>query len=515
LHYDFRLELNGVLVSWAVPKGPSLDPADRRLAMHVEDHPVEYFDFEGGIPRGQYGGGTVMVWDWGGVRWLSPHRSGSGAPAEADDPAAMLARGDLKFELYGRKLKGEYAIVRSSKDEKAWFLIKKRDEAAAPGYDVTEQDRSVLSGRTLAEIAAGAERTWHSDRPASGQGGGATAFLDLAKARPAAFPAELAPMLATPATAAFDDPDWSYEIKLDGFRTIALVRDGKVRLLSRRGLDATRQYPELLTLAILTRAADAVLDGEVVALDDEGRPSFGRLQERTGSWVRTRGGPVARGEPGAEPHPAIPIVFYVFDVLHHDGRSLQGVPLRDRRRLLEAILLDGPNVRRLEAFGGADGTLLFQAVKAQGQEGVVAKRLDSVYRPGTRSRHWLKIKANREQACAVVGYTPPQGGRKHFGSLALAVLTGEDLTYCGQVGSGFDEKLLASVMASLKPLEAGATPPANAALAPRETTWVRPALFCEVKFNEWTREGLLRQATLLRIRDDLTLEDCRREPGPA
>jgi bifunctional non-homologous end joining protein LigD len=514
LHYDFRLELNGVLLSWAVPKGPSMDPADRRLAVHVEDHPVEYFDFEGGIPKGEYGGGTVMVWDWGGVRWLPAHPRPEG-PAEPPDPDAMLADGDLKFELYGRKLRGAFAIVKTSQDEKSWLLIKKHDEAATPGGDVTERDRSVLSGRSMDEIRAAAERVWHSDRPAAGQGGGAGAFLDLAKARPARFPKEVAPMLATPQAHAVDDAAWSYEIKLDGYRVIALVKDGGVRLLTRRGLDATRQYPELGALSTLVRASDAVLDGEVVALDEAGRPSFSRLQERTGMVGRFRDRE-RDGEEGAPAAPGlqarIPVVYYVFDVLHHEGRSVLDVPLSERRRLLDAILLDGPCVRRLDAFPGGDGSFLLEAVRAQGQEGVVAKRLDSVYRPGTRSKAWLKIKANREQTCAVVGYTPPQGGRKHFGSLALAVAGDGGYTYCGQVGSGFDETLLRTVMGILEGLREGAAPPAQTALAPKGVTWVRPELVVEVKFNEWTRDGVLRQATFLRVRPDLSPEDCRREP---
>jgi bifunctional non-homologous end joining protein LigD len=490
LHYDFRLEIGGVLVSWAVPKGPSLDPTDRRLAVHVEDHPIEYFDFEGTIPKGEYGGGTVMVWDWGGVRWLG------------DNPEAMIDAHDLKFELFGRKLRGAYAIVGGRGDDKAWFMIKKRDHGAT-GADVTEQDLSVLSGRSMDEIAAAGNRVWHSNQPAAEQGEDAGGFADLGHARKATFPAVMEPMLAHPETRAFNDPGWNYELKLDGFRTLALVRDGKVRLLSRRGGDATKQFPELLDLSVLVRSKQAVLDGEVVAIDEDGLPSFGRLQERTG-W---KGGRSAR-----EPHPTIPILYYVFDLLYDDGYSLLSVPLKERRRLLMARLLDGPSVRLLDSFSGADGELLFQAAKAQGQEGVVAKKLNSVYTPGKRSRSWLKIKANREQSCAVVGFTAPQGGREHFGSLALAVLEGGKLSYAGQVGSGFDGKTLDAVMKALAALVV-AEPDglARKSLAPKSTTWVRPELVCDVKYNEWTRENILRQPTFLRMRPDLRVEDCRRE----
>ncbi|MFN2465321.1 MAG: non-homologous end-joining DNA ligase [Candidatus Dormibacteria bacterium] len=488
LHYDFRLEHAGVLLSWAVPKGPSLQPADKRLAVHVEDHPREYFDFEGRIPKGEYGGGTVMVWDWGGVRWLG------------EDVDAMLARGDLKFELYGRKLKGAFALV-GGRNGKDWLLIKKRDEGASDD-PVTDLDRSVLSGRSMEEIAAARERVWHSQLDAGEQGGGGTSFIDLSGAAPARFPASIDPMLATPVSAAFDDPRWSYEIKLDGFRTLALIREGKVKLLSRRGHDATRQFPELAQLGVLLRGRDAALDGEVVALDDEGRPSFGLLQERTG-WKG--------GRSATAPHPQIPIVYYCFDILHADGASLLEVPLVERRRLLAASLLDGPSVRRLDSFGGEDGKLLFEAVRQQGQEGVVAKRLTSKYIPGKRTKDWVKVKASRTQSCAIVGYTPPQGGRKHFGSLSVAVIAEGRLTYAGQVGSGFDEATLKALLAVVEPLSAADPGLDRHELSPRGVSWVQPALVCEVKYTEWTRDGVLRQPTFLGMSPDKAVADCVRE----
>ena len=493
LHYDLRLEHAGVLLSWAVPKGPSLNPAEKRLAVHVEDHPVEYFDFEGRIPSGEYGGGTVMVWDWGGVRWLG------------EDVDAMLKRGDLKFELYGRKLKGAFALVggRTGKD---WLLIKKRDEGASDDA-VADQDRSVQSGRSMEEIAAAKERVWHSRVDARKQVGGSMSFIDLSPAAEAGFPTAVEPMLATPGGKAFDDPKWSYEIKLDGFRTMALVRNGKVKLLSRRGIDATRQFPELAQLGTLVRSSSAVLDGEVVAIDEDGLPSFGRLQERTG-WKG--------GRSATSPHPSIPVLYYVFDILYDEGLSLLDVPLVDRRRLLSARLLDGPSVRLLGSFGGEDGSILLEAIRQQGQEGVVAKRLNSKYAPGKRSKDWIKVKAIRTQSCVVVGFTPPQGGRKHFGSLALATADGGRLTYAGQVGSGFDERTLREVVGRLEPLPANRTADvAHSEAAPREVTWVTPELVCEVKYNEWTREGLLRQATFLGMRPDKTAEDCQKETLPA
>jgi bifunctional non-homologous end joining protein LigD len=425
------------------------------------------------------------------VRWLG------------DAPEAMMAKHDLKFELFGRKLRGAYAIVGGRGEDNAWFLIKKRDHGAGEA-DVAELDRSVLSGRSMDEIAAAGTRVWHSDRPAAEQGMGAAGFADLRQAKKASFPVTIEPMLAHPETRAFNDPEWSFELKLDGFRTLALVRSGKVRLLSRRGGDATKQFPELHDLGVLLRSREAVLDGEVVAIDEDGLPSFGRLQERTG-WKG--------GRTGREPHATIPILYYVFDILYDDGYSLLGVPLRERRRLMMARLLDGPSVRLLETFGGSDGVVLFEAAKAQGQEGVVAKKLNSIYTPGKRSRSWLKIKANREQSCVVVGFTPPQGGREHFGSLALAVLDDGRLSYAGQVGSGFDGRMLDQLMKVLKPLvvKSPTRGLARKELAPKEVTWVTPELVCDVKYNEWTREKILRQPTFLRMRPDLTVDDCRRE----
>jgi bifunctional non-homologous end joining protein LigD len=504
LHYDFRLEIDGVLASWAVPKGPSLDPADKRLAVHVEDHPVEYFDFEGTIPKGEYGGGTVMVWDWGGVRWLPPHGSGSaGAPGLGDDPQAMVGKGDIKFELYGRKLQGVFALVGGRRGND-WLLIKKRDEAATPGEEVTRFDRSVLSGRTMDEIAAAAGRVWHSKESGKGASGG-DGFVDLARAERVRMPATLEPMMAHPGDRPFNDPKWVFEPKMDGFRILALVRDGKVRLLSRRGGDATRQFPELQSLGELLRAGQAIIDGEVVAIDESGLPSFQLLQERTG-W---KGGRTA-----AEPHPSIPVVYYAFDLPYWEGFSLLKVPLSERRKLLGVCFLDGPNVRLLETFPGEVGAALFEAARKQGQEGVIAKQLNSAYTPGKRTRSWLKIKTIKEQACAIVGYTSPQGGRGHFGSLAVAIMERGKLAYGGQVGSGFDGALLKRLAAAMEPLRLKQPPKlARASAAPKNVTWVEPQLVCEVKYTEWTRDNVLRQPSFLRLRPDLTVEDCVREPA--
>ena len=309
-------------------------------------------------------------------------------------------------------------------------------------------------------------------------------------------------MMATPSRDAFADPDWLYELKLDGFRLVAVIREGKVRLLSRRGNDAGRQFPELQELSRLVQPAGAIIDGEIVALGEDGSPSFSLLQQRTG-WKG--------GTTGEEPHASVPVRFYAFDILHYEGLSLLRVPLRERRRLLQASLLPGPHVSILDSFSGADGPVLYKVVKQQGQEGVLAKRLDSIYEPGRRSRAWLKIKAVKEQDCVVVGFTAPNPGRQHFGSLALAVFEGGKLAYAGLVGSGFDGRTLAAVKKELDQRVVARTPlEARKDLAPRGITWVRPDLLCQVKYTEWTRDHILRQPTFLHMRADKLPTDCER-----
>ncbi len=320
LHYDFRLEIEGVLVSWAVPKGPTLDPGIRRMAVHVEDHPVEYFDFEGVIPAKQYGAGDVIVWDWG--TWTPE--------APTLDPRKAIEDGELKFRLDGQKVKGRFTIVRTSgrrhgandpsarafEDDQGdqWLLIHKRDETSQPGWDAEDYPQSVKTGRTNDDVKADRDALWNGQAPA------ATAEIDLAGAVTAPMPQNIPPMLATLASKAFTDPDWLFEIKWDGFRVQAVVRDGKVRQWTRNLKDAEAYFPGLLSPPSWIDASEAIVDGEVVALDDEGRPDFSMLQERLG--VRSKGG----------------LVYQAFDLLYLDGRSLLGVRLEDRKRLLQSVL---------------------------------------------------------------------------------------------------------------------------------------------------------------------------------
>src|SRR5450432_3761226 len=325
LHYDLRLEIGGVLASWAVPKGPTLDPDARRMAIHVEDHPIEYFDFEGTIPRGEYGAGDAIVWDWGTYEPEAPTL----------DPAASVAAGELKFRLFGQKLHGRYTLVRTGRsraggggggesDGDPWLLIHKRDADAVPGWDAEDQRASVRTGRTNEEVAAGMAPRFEAPPP------GPQRSLEDSGANAAPFPGFIEPMLASLATHAFDDPAWLFEIKWDGYRVEAVVRDGRVSLHTRNGKDAGTYFPGLLNPPDWIAAREAVIDGEVVALDPAGMPDFGLLQERLGVHYGAKApGRRATGPAGA----SAPLVYQAFDLLYLDGLSLLGVPLEERKRL--------------------------------------------------------------------------------------------------------------------------------------------------------------------------------------
>jgi bifunctional non-homologous end joining protein LigD len=479
LHYDVRLEIDGVLVSWAVPKGPTLDPDARRLAVHVEDHPLEYFDFEGVIPARQYGAGDVIVWDWG--TW-EPE-------AETPDPVAAVEAGELKFRARGEKIRGRLTIVRTGRrpgtaprsafedDEgEQWLLIHKRDEHAVTGWDAEDHPRSVKSGRTNDEVKAGAPGEFLAAGPSA-----ATA-IDLSAARDAPMPRYLEPMKATLATRPFRNEDWLFEVKWDGYRVEAVIRDGKVELFTRNGNDAAAYFPRLLSPPTWIEVREAIVDGEVVALDDAGRPDFGLLQERLGG----RGGP---------------LVFQAFDLLHLDGLSLLDVPLGQRKRLLERVLRPGTRVQ----YAGhveTEGVAFFEAARAQQLEGIVAKHRRSRYEPGKRSPSWLKLKVRPEQELVVGGWTPGQGDAAGLGALVVGVYEDERLRFAGKIGSGFDARTRQRLREALKPLETGAPPfdPAPAADGTGRwggdlagVRWVRAELVIRAELGGWSRDGQVRQ----------------------
>lgn len=484
LHYDFRLEIDGVLVSWAVPKGPTLDSTVRRMAVHVEDHPIEYFDFEGVIPAKQYGAGDVIVWDWG--TW-EPE-------APTLDPRRAVNDGELKFTLHGQKVNGRFTIVRTSgrkrkgddpgarafEDDQGeqWLLIHKKGPTSEPGWDAEDHPQSVKTGRTNDEVKANRDAIWISQAPA------ATAEVDLSRAIPAVLPPHIEPMLATLASKPFSDPDWLYEIKWDGFRVQAVVKDKSVRIWTRNLKDAETYFPRLLTPPTWIEANEAVVDGEVVALDDQGRPDFGLLQERLGD----------RGAPG--------LVYQVFDLLHYDGRSLLQVPLEDRKRLLKSILRDHPRVR-FAAHVEGEGKAFYEAAKARGVEGVVAKLRRSRYEPGRRSNAWLKLKIRPEQELVVGGWTPGEGNARDLGALAVGVYEDGKLRFAGKVGSGFTGATRKTLLAALVPLEADE--PAFDPAPPKDyrgrwggdlvgIRWVRPEIVIRAELGGWSRDGMVRQA---------------------
>ena len=477
LHYDVRLEIDGVLVSWAVPKGPTLDPSKRRLAMRTEDHPIEYLDFEGVIPARQYGAGDVIVWDWG---LFEPE-------AETADPSAALRAGEIKFVLHGEKLRGRFTIVRTDRrgrggggddEREQWLLLHKRDGAAVDGWDAEEHPRSVKTGRTNDEVRDGAPPRFQAAPPAP------VAEIDLSSARAEPMPDFIEPMRATLADRPFSDPDWLFEVKWDGYRVEAVIAAGRTRLWTRHRQDAARYFPDFARAADWLDASEAIVDGEVVALDAEGRPRFSLLQDRTG--IRTGRAPgTRRGEPA-------PTVYQAFDLLHLDGQSLLRVPLEERKRLLRSRLRDHPLVR-YAGHVAADGEAFHAAARAQDLEGVVAKLRRSVYEPGRRSRSWLKLKLRQEQEAVVVGWLPGQGSHRDLGSLILAVRAGDRWVHAGQVGSGIDARTRRALRARLDEL-ARSDSPLDPTPRLKGARWVEPRLVARVEFAEWTADDLLRQA---------------------
>ncbi|MBI1355931.1 MAG: DNA ligase D [Acidobacteria bacterium] len=479
LHYDLRLEINGVLRSWAVPKGPSLDPGEKRLAARTEDHPMEYLTFEKVIPPGNYGAGTMLVWDIGTFEC-----EGDAAPLE------QLERGEIKFALYGKKLRGSFVLVRtrrsSKSDKKAeeWLLIKHRDAAVDPDWRIEDHPASALTGRTLEEVAAGAP-------PDQAQAAGPAAFEDAVEGPPP----QLSPMLATSAEKAFSDPDWLFELKWDGVRAQARLEGGAVRLLSRNGKDVTAHYPELAELPRAAAARSAVLDGEIVALDAQGRSDFARLQTRMHVQAPSR----------AQVQSA-PVVFYLFDVVYLDGYDLRQVPLRDRKRLLREILHDSPQIRYCDHVVG-EGEALYELASQAGAEGVIAKRADSAYQQG-RSAEWLKIKAFREVDAVVGGWTDPRGGRDRFGALLVGLHGAGGLRFVGGVGTGFDGAVLDALAERLAPLASDVCPFTAVPVTKERAHWVRPQLVARVKYGSWTPDHILRHPVFLGLRSDMEPSDC-------
>lgn len=515
LHYDFRLEVNGVLKSWAVPKGPSTDPQTKRLAMMVEDHPMDYRLFEGVIPKGEYGGGTVIVWDEG---TYEPIESPKSKAAQEKYVLKQLGKGSLKIRLHGQKLRGEYALVKTDgMGENSWLLIKHKDEYASKA-DVTKKNKSVISNKTIAQIEKSGNKVWRNgqeedlrksakrtksnDKDADEQliddvtETTETRKIDVAallkKAPKSPVPQTIKPMKATLIDEPFNDPNWVYEVKWDGYRAIAKISKTDVKLISRNNIPFDKYFP-IVDLLKKWRI-NAVIDGEIVVLDEKGLSDFGALQ----NW---------RSEDDGN------LVYYVFDILWYEGRNLMGLSLLERQAILQDILpTDDNRIRQSKVFA-ARGIDFFDAAEQVGLEGIMAKKADSSYTADIRSKEWLKIKVQRRQEVVIAGFTRNEGTSKVFSALILGVYDGKHLRYAGKVGTGFSDKQQKEMMKRFKPListkipfEAEPDVDKPSRFRPQrlgaKPTWLKPELVCEVNYAEVTSEGLFRQASFKGMRED-------------
>ncbi len=487
MHYDLRLELEGVLKSWAVPKGPTLHPAERRLAVMVEDHPLDYRDFEGMIPEGNYGAGSVIIWDRGYYRHPAARNEFENGHMLLDG----FRKGNLKFVLQGEKLHGEFALVRTKKDGKSWPLLKKKDRAATT-EDILKENRSVLSRKTLEEmLEAGGGKAFLRRKSSQIRLHEALESKDLMGADVGPMPQGVQPMLATPVSQPFDHRDWIFEVKWDGYRGIAEIREGSVSLYSRNGISFNKKFAPIGE-ALKQAGFDAVLDGEIVVVDDEGMPDFQALQHY----------------PDSGGH----LLYYVFDLLYFQGHDLTGLPLLKRKEILKKILPASPKIRYSDHVE-REGVLFFDVAKRKGLEGIIAKHASSVYETGRRSRSWLKVKTGRTQDAVIAGFTAPGGGRRHFGSLALGLYEGDAFIFIGHVGSGFAERDLEEIYQKAGSLAQQECPFAAMPETNGPVTWVKPELVCEVAFSGWTEDGVMRQPVFLRLRDDKVARDATREAG--
>ena len=481
LHYDLRLEWGGVLRSWAVPKGPSPDPADKRFAAETEDHPIEYADFEGVIPQGNYGAGPMIVWDRG--RWTP-----------LSDPEQGYLDGKLLFELSGYKLRGLFTLVRMKKP-KEWLLIKETGDAHVRRGG-TYPERSILSGLEVDELGR-----------AGGRAAEVRAELERLQAPPRRLPAgEVEVMLAEQRDGPFDDEAWLFELKIDGFRAVAAREESQAALYYRRGANATAAYPELAAALLALPATHLVLDGEIAVLDEAGRPAFQRLQKRA---LLTQRRDIERAAI------ELPATYYAFDLLGFEEFDLRALPLLTRKALLRKVLpgpaSPGP-LRLLDHLPG-QGIALYSSAKELGLEGIVGKRADSKYRAG-RSRDWVKIRHERTGDFVVVGFTEPEGSRSGFGALHLALQGESGLVYVGRAGGGFGEKQLRETRAQLEAMRVAKPPCSGPVPKERGQVWVTPKLIVEVRYHQITDEGLLRQPVFLRFRPDKLEPDRLPPPEP-
>jgi bifunctional non-homologous end joining protein LigD len=522
LHYDFRLEMEGVLKSWAVPKGPSTDPKNKRLAMMVEDHPYDYMNFEGIIPQGEYGGGTVIVWDEG---TYEPIEEIKGKKAQEKHLLEQLKAGSLKIKLHGQKLQGEFALVKThGMGENGWLLIKHKDEFAS-SKDITKLDKSILSGKTIEKMEATSEKVWKGgkeqdvEKPKKAEkkkpekeklketnaddSVADTDIVSILKQAPKAkIPTGIKPMLATLVDEPFDDPDWQYEVKWDGYRALAFINKGEVEIFSRNNKSFNEKFYPIHKL-LQEADINAVLDGEILVLDEKGRSNFGDLQ----NW---------RSEADGE------LVYYVFDLLWYDGKDLMDLPLTQRQAILKDILPANDDSLRVSKVFNANGIEFFQAAEKMQLEGIIAKKKSSTYSPDNRSKQWLKVKVHKRQEVVIAGFTKNEDTSKQFSSLLLGVFEGSQLQYVGKVGTGFSDKVQKEMMAQFKPLITDDSPFSiipdvnkGSRFRPNppkaKATWLKPELVCEVAFSEVTSDGVFRHPSFQGMRIDKQAASVIRE----
>ena len=481
LHYDFRLEMEGVLKSWAVPKGPSLNPSDKRLAMMVEDHPYSYRTFEGSIPKGNYGAGEVEIWDEGTYEPIEKVKG------KTDDMImrAELHKQSLKFILHGKKLKGEFALVKikNSKDENAWLLIKHKDKyAVSEDYDA--EDHTLKTSKVTAYL----------EEKESKKKNTSTESLKHYKNYAPALSGEkklsefIKPMLCKVSDKAFDDKDWAFEIKWDGYRAIADMSKDELRLYSRNGIDFSQKFKKI-THSLNLQEHPMILDGEIVAYDDKGKPNF--------QWLQRIGD-----------HPDLALTFQVFDLLWLNGHSTENLSYLQRKELLKDALIENEIIKYSDHIL-EKGRDFFQAAKDMGLEGIVAKKTDSLYKENLRSSEWLKIKIHKSDEAVICGFTEPKGSRKKFGALILGKYLNGEMVFCGHTGGGFNDKSLSDIYDKMQPLITKnsvfkITPKTNT-----KATWIKPELVAEIKFSELTEDNIYRHPSFLRLRDDVNPNDVK------
>lgn len=502
LHYDFRLEIDGVLVSWAVPKGPSADTSVKHLAMNVEDHPMDYIDFEGTIPKGQYGGGTVMVWDTG--TYLA---EGSDSTAQSEKLVRQMYKdGNIKIVMDGKKLKGSYHLVHMKDKDNAWLLMKGKDTyAGKKKFD----EHSVLTGRTLKQIETDNKSdVWESGREAENKKGDDKNILkestkdknktpaftaeDVAGVKKLrSFPSGWRPQLASLTDEIFDNDEWLFENKYDGYRTLIQIQNGSINLISRNGISFNKKYTPLLDSFSIFKE-DIIFDGEIVVEDKKGNSHF--------QWLQYYQEEPNRGY----------LKCYVFDILYFNGFDLTGLELIQRKRILEALLKNSRKDIIYSNHTVGKGTKALKEAEKKNSEGLIAKKINSKYHINKRSKDWLKIKVTKEQEMIIGGYTDPQGSRTGFGSLLLGYYNKDKLVYSGKVGTGFDDDMLKNMYITLKKIERK-TNPFETKPKERNVHWVKPELVAQIKYSEWTESGSLRHPVFIALRNDKDPKDVKRE----